>query len=64
MISFKNSLFDIFGIEEGNINDPDVLLQRESEREPFGEILTTETGHVVLRVGQLESKGVIPPHVR
>ena len=64
MISFKNSLFDIFGIEEGMVNDPDVLLQHESEREPFGEILTTETGHTVLRVGQLETKGLVPPHVR
>ena len=64
MISFKNSLFDIFGIEEGSINDPDVILQHENEREPFGEILTTEKGHVVLRVGQLEQKGVTPYNVR
>lgn len=36
----------------------DLLLQRKNEKEPFGEIVTTNSGRVILRVGDAYENGV------
>lgn len=36
----------------------DITLQRKNEREPFGELVTTPSGKVVLRIGAVDGNGV------
>lgn len=57
--SYRHQLLETFGLD-GNytaIGSPDLKLRNDDEPEPFGEIVTHENGHTILRVGQAFSKG-------
>ncbi len=60
-MSYRNYLLDTFGISNNYAAffNADIKLQRETEKEPFGEIVTDKSGKTILRVGQVLTKGPV-----
>lgn len=61
MSSYRHQLLETFGLDDdfSAIGTPDIKLKNMDDPEPFGEIVTTEKGKTVLRVGQVLSRGHI-----